>query len=72
MISGKETNMKERFGNLAKHCCECGAKIEDMDRGKGDDYYGTMEKCPQCSINPDKRACLVDTSIQRFLMGNVV
>jgi hypothetical protein len=67
-ILGKETLMNEIFGDYVTCCRICGAKIEQNECYDFDDM---IVMCHQCRNSPNAPNILT-TSIQRFLIGNVV
>jgi hypothetical protein len=60
--------MNERFGDYDARCRACGAKIEEQ---KSDDFDDMIVICHQCRNSPNNPNLLA-TSIQRFLIGNVI
>ena len=75
-ILGKETTMNEILGDYAIRCCACNAKIEDIKDVKCYDFDDMIVKCRQCTNSPNKNPHinphLFNTSVQRFLIGNVI
>lgn len=61
--------MNERIGDYVVRCCACNVKIERVECHDLDDM---MVLCRQCTNSCDQNPKLFNTSIQRFLIGNVI
>lgn len=68
-VLGKETTVNERLGDHAMHCCACNAKIEEDECYDFDDM---ILICRQGRYRASKNPDIFITSIQRFLIGNVI
>ena len=64
--------MNERLDDYAMRCRACNAKIEDINDVECYDFDDMIVKCRQCTNSSNKNPHLCSTSVQRFLIGNVV
>jgi hypothetical protein len=63
--------MQNNPGNSAFNC-GCTAKTDNLEQSKRDDFDGLVTKCRQWMTRPGKSPDRLVTSIERFLIGNVI
>ena len=64
--------MNERLGDYAIRCRACNAKIGDIKDVECYDFDDMIVKCRQCTNSSNKNPHLCNTSVQRFIIGNVI